>query len=45
MKKASLLIGLMLVVAMVAGCAEFDRSAYQSDRYDNDRSSGGHSHH
>lgn len=45
MKKVLLLIGLMLVVSMVAGCAEFDRSAYRSDRYDNDRSSGGHSHH
>jgi len=45
MKKISLLIGLMLVVAMAAGCAEFDRSAYRSDRYENDRSGGGHSHH
>jgi hypothetical protein len=41
MKKVSLLVGLMLVLAMLSGCAEFDRSTYRSDQY----SGGGHSHH
>jgi hypothetical protein len=45
MKKGLLLVGLLLVVAMVSGCAEFDRSTYRSDRYDNGGSNhSGHSH-
>ena len=49
MKKVSLLVGLLVVVAMFSGCAVFDDSAYRSDRYDRyDRydsgSHGGHSH-
>ena len=40
MKKVVLIVGILLVVSMVAGCAEFDHS-YRSDRYDD----GGHSGH
>ncbi|WP_281287721.1 hypothetical protein [Geobacter argillaceus] len=43
MKKVSFLAGLLLVVAMLSGCAEFDQSSYRSDQYDNGHS--GHSHH
>ncbi len=41
MNKVLLLVSLMLLLAVVSGCAEFDRSTYRSDQY----SSGGHSHH
>lgn len=44
MKKVSLLVGLLVVVAMLSGCAVFDDSAYRSDMYDSG-SHGGHSHH
>jgi hypothetical protein len=46
MKKVSFLVGLLVIVAMVSGCAEFDSSTYRSDRYDNGSSTqSGHSHH
>lgn len=44
MKKVSLLVGSLVVVAMFSGCAVFDDSAYRSDRYDGG-SRVGHSHH
>ena len=41
--KKSLLVGLLLAVTMLSGCAEFGSSAYRSD---NDSGNyGGHSHH
>lgn len=47
MNKVLLLVGMMLVVAVVSGCAEFDKSTYRSDdyRYGGGSSGGGHSHH
>jgi len=43
MRKISLLVGLVVVVAMISGCMVFDHT---TDRYDNRNSSyGGHSHH
>lgn len=43
MKKLAVLVGVLMVAALVAGCAEFDHS-YRSDRYD-DGGHSGHSHH
>lgn len=43
MKKVSLLVGLLVIVATLSGCAEFDQSANHYDQYDN--GSGGHSGH
>lgn len=46
MKKVSLLVGFLIVVAMVSGCMMFDHSTDRSDRDDSGYSShGGHSHH
>jgi hypothetical protein len=45
MKKGSLFVGFLLIASLLSGCAEFDRSAYRSDRYDNGGSNhSGHSH-
>ena len=43
MKKVALIVGMLLAVSLVAGCAEFDHS-YRSDLYD-DGGHSGHSHH
>ena len=45
MRKISLLVGLVVLVAMLSGCMAFDHT---TDRYDDDNrnnSHGGHSHH
>jgi hypothetical protein len=45
MKKVSLLVGLLVIVAMLSGCMAFDHA---TDRYDDGNSNssrGGHSHH
>jgi hypothetical protein len=41
--KKSFLVGLLVVVAMLSGCAEFGSSAYRSDSGSDSHS--GHSHH
>jgi len=47
MKKASLLVGLLIIVAMLSGCMGIGHSTDRSDRYDDGRNNrgGGHSHH
>lgn len=46
MKKTLLVPWLLLVVAMLSGCADFDNSSYRTDRYNGGSGSGGgHSHH
>lgn len=45
MKKVSLLVGLIVVVAMVSGCAMFDNSTSRYDDGNSNSSRGGHSHH
>jgi hypothetical protein len=45
MKNVSLLVGLLVIAAMLSGCAEFDSAAYRSDQYGNGGSYSGHSHH
>jgi hypothetical protein len=46
MKKVSLLVGSLIIVAMVSGCMMIDRSTDRSDRDDSGYGShGGHSHH
>jgi hypothetical protein len=41
--KKMLLVGLLIAIAMLSGCAEFGSSAYRSDSGSSNY--GGHSHH
>lgn len=43
MKRITLIVGLVVVVAMLSGCMMFDSSIDRSDGNDNNH--GGHSHH
>lgn len=45
MKKISLLVGLVVVVAMLSGCMAFNHNSDSSDNDNRYNSHSGHSHH